>query len=133
MSAHGRHDHHRWVVPKVLIVDDSAHFRAAAAELFAARGLEVFGLAADGTQAGELTTCRQPDGALIDVNLSDADGFTVAAELAAACPRIVIVMTSANVDRVSLDLLRDSGASAFVSKDELAGQDLLALFNPEGT
>jgi len=119
-------------VPKVLIVDDSAHFRAAAAELLAAHGLEVFGLAADGSEADELTARSRPDGALIDVNLSGADGFAVAAALAAACPRVVIVMTSANIDRVSRDLLGASGAKAFVSKDELAQQDLAALFSPAG-
>ena len=117
----------------MLIVDDSARFRAAAAELLADRGLEVFGLAADATEASELSVDACPDGALIDVNLSDVDGFTVAAAIAAACPLAVIVMTSANVDRVSPDLLRTAGASAFVSKDELAGQDLVALFNPAST
>jgi CheY-like chemotaxis protein len=125
--------HSRGVVAKVLIVDDSAHFRAAAAELLADRGLEVFGLAADGVQATELINPASPDGALIDINLAGPDGFTIASALAAACPRVRIVMTSANVDRVSDELLRASGAAAFVPKDELASIDLAELFSPAGT
>jgi DNA-binding NarL/FixJ family response regulator len=121
------------VLARVLIVDDSAQFRAAAAELLADRGLEVFGLAADGVEATELINSGIPDGALIDINLAGPDGFTIASALAAACPRLRIVMTSANVDRISNELLRASGAAAFVSKDDLTSADLAGLFSPAGT
>jgi CheY-like chemotaxis protein len=123
--------HHLTVMARLLIVDDSAHFRAVAAELLTDRGLEVVGLAADGAQATELIDAVRPDGALIDINLGGPDGFSVAAALAAACPRARIVMTSANVDCVSDELLRVSGAAAFVTKDELTSTDLAGLFNPE--
>jgi two-component system, NarL family, response regulator DesR len=119
-------------VAKVLVVDDSERFRAAAAELLADRGLELFGLAADAAQASELTSGGCPDAALIDINLSGSDGFAVAAALAATCPLAIIVMTSANVDCVSVELLRASGVRAFVSKDELASADLASLFSPAG-
>jgi DNA-binding NarL/FixJ family response regulator len=120
------------VLARVLIVDDSAQFRAAAAELLADRGLEVFGLAADGVEAAELINSGSPDGALIDINLAGPDGFTIASALVAACPEVRIVMMSANVDRISNELLQASGASAFVSKDELTSADLAALFSPAG-
>jgi hypothetical protein len=42
-------------------------------------------------------------------------------------------MTSANVDRISNELLRASGAAAFVSKDDLTSADLAGLFSPAGT
>jgi CheY-like chemotaxis protein len=126
-------EHHLNVVARILIVDDSAEFRAAAAELFAHRGFEVFGLAADGARASELINAACPDGALIDINLAGPDGFTVATALAAACPRARIVMTSANIDCVSAESLRAFGAAAFVSKDELTSTDLTQLFSPAGT
>jgi CheY-like chemotaxis protein len=121
------------VAARVLIVDDCPRFHAAATELLTDRGLAVCGLAADGDQAIELTTVGCPDGILLDINLSGPDGFTVAAALARACPSARIVLTSANVDRVPDELLRTSGAVAFISKDQLTDSDLRALFTPAGT
>jgi DNA-binding NarL/FixJ family response regulator len=132
LSGAPRDAHHARVVARVLIVDDCAQFRVAVAELLTAHGLEVFGLAADGAEAIELTADACPDGILLDINLRGPDGFTVAAELAARCPSARIVLTSANVEGVANELLRASGASAFVAKDDLSGSDLTALFTPAG-
>lgn len=115
---------------KVLIVDDCARFRAVASELLTDRGLEVFGLAAGGDQAIELVAGACPDGILLDVNLPGPDGFTVAAVLAVACPSARIVLTSADADHVSDELVRTSGAIAFVAKDQLASSDLQTLLSP---
>lgn len=127
------HQHSLLVAASVLIVDDSERFRAVAAELVAVRGLEVFGLAADAAQATALTTSACPDGVLLDINLCEADGFTVAAALGRRCPTARIVLTSANFDRLSAELLRACGASAYVSKDKLFTADLVGLFSPAST
>src|SRR3954465_5650798 len=62
----------------VLIVDDHPTFRATARMLLGAEGYDVVGEAPDGTSgiaaAGEL----HPDLVLLDVNLPDLDGFSVA-------------------------------------------------------
>jgi two-component system invasion response regulator UvrY len=131
VSAAGN-QHSLLVAARVLIVDDSERFRAVAAELVAVQGLEVFGLAADAEQASALTSSESPDGVLLDIHLCDADGFTVAAMLARRCPTARIVLTSANFDRLSVDLVRACGATAYVSKDELFTADLSALFTPAG-
>lgn len=113
----------------VLIVDDSAQFRDAAAELLAELGIEVLAAAADANQALAAADGR-PDGILLDVNLPGQDGFAVAKVLAAAWPGVRIVLTSASVDHVPDDLLRASAAIAFVPKESLAGTDLGELFTP---
>jgi CheY-like chemotaxis protein len=120
-------------MPGVLIVDDSPHFRAAAAYLLAERGFDVLTMAADGNQALAAVADAQPDGILVDINLPGPDGFAVAASLAAVCPGVRIVLTSANVADVSPELLRASAAVAFVPKEELAVADLGRLFTPAGT
>jgi CheY-like chemotaxis protein len=115
-------------VQRILIVEDDPRFRAAAAELLADRGYEDITTAADGEQALAAAGGECPDGILLDINLPGADGFTVAASLAAACPGVRIVLTSAEVDRVSTEVLRTCAAVAFVPKVELASTDFAALF-----
>jgi CheY-like chemotaxis protein len=113
---------------RILVVDDSPRFRAAAAELLAARGLELFGVAADGPQALAAVAGTCPTGILLDVNLPGSDGFTVAAALAAACPVARIVLTSTDADCAPPQVMATSPAVAFVPKQELATADLRALF-----
>jgi DNA-binding NarL/FixJ family response regulator len=122
----------RNVPNKILIVDDDPRFRAAAAELLAARGFEVVAVAADGEQALAAAADDCPDGILLDINLPGADGFTVAASLAAACPRARIVLTSAAMGEVPARVLTECAATAFVPKDELALADLRTLLRPAG-
>jgi CheY-like chemotaxis protein len=120
--------HDRHVGYLILIVDDSPRFRAAAVEMFAACGFELFDVAADGPQALAAAAARCPDGILLDVNLPGPDGFAVAASLAAACPMAKIVLTSTDADCAPPQVMAASAAVAFVPKQELADTDLRALF-----
>ncbi|HEY7263030.1 MAG TPA: response regulator [Trebonia sp.] len=116
---------------RILIVDDSPQFRAAALELLSMRGFELLGVATDGKQALAAVADGCPDGILLDINLPGSDGFTVSAALAALCPAARIVLTSAEVSHVPAETLRTCAATAFVPKEELAATDLSALFGPE--
>jgi CheY-like chemotaxis protein len=118
------------VALRVLIVDDSPQFRAAAAELLAVRGFDVLAAAADADEALAAAEIACPDGILLDINLGATDGFTVALALAAACPATRIVLTSANVAHVPQELLRRCAATAFVPKEDLAVADLGLMFTP---
>jgi DNA-binding NarL/FixJ family response regulator len=115
------------------VVDDSPQFRDVAAVLLAERGLTLLGQAADANQALHAATEACPDGILLDIGLPEADGFAAATSLAALCPGVRIVLTSATFTGVPEQLLRECAAIAFVPKDELAGADLGALFTPGGT
>jgi CheY-like chemotaxis protein len=119
------------VTNRILIVDDDPKFRAAAAELLAERGFEVVA-AADGKQALAAVADSCPDGILLDINLPGADGFTVAASLAIACPAARIVLTSAAMGDIPARVLADCAATAFVPKDGLATADLRTLLRPGG-
>jgi two-component system response regulator DesR len=121
------------VAVTVLIVDDSSEFRAAISELFDDRGLVIIAAVATPQEALKLASRRCPDGILVDLDLSGADGIAVATTLGAACPNATIVLTSATVGYLPDSLIRTSAAAAFVSKDALAGADLDALFKPADT
>ena len=81
---------------RVLVVDDSVSFLAAATEVVvASEGFELEGIAATGEEGVELARLRQPDLALIDLNMPGIDGRETAARMAAESPGTVIVLMTA--------------------------------------
>ena len=120
------------VARRILVVDDSGAFRRTARTLLALRGYELLATARDGRAAIEAASRDCPDGVLLDVNLPDWDGFAVARALAAVCPAVRIVLTSADVEDVPAAQLARCQAAAFVPKDELAVVDLTRWFGPDG-
>jgi DNA-binding NarL/FixJ family response regulator len=112
----------------VLIVDDHAGFRASARRTLEADGYRVVGEATDGRSAIAAVRRLRPDVVLLDVNLPDADGFHVAAELSRAGDGgPAIVLTSSHDPEDFGDSLPASSAAGFVPKDKLCGAALAAL------
>ena len=113
----------------VLVVDDSAPFRATARALLEARGYRVVGAVAGGGEALAAVEALQPDAVLLDVNLPDADGIAVAGRMAGAGgPAVGLVSTldgaapPAAVER--------AGARGFLPKADLTSPHLLELLGP---
>jgi DNA-binding NarL/FixJ family response regulator len=107
----------------VLVVDDSAAFRATAQVLLKARGYEVVGAAGDLASARAAAAELRPDCVLLDVNLPDGDGVTMAGAFEAD---VVLVST---LD-LGGDIVQRSGARGFVPKAELASALLVELLGP---
>src|SRR3954468_17460825 len=105
----------------VLIVDDDAQFRGVAAELLADRHYRVIGEAGSAGDGLALAEELRPDAVLVDVNLPDSDGLSVAARVSVnGGPRVLLASTDAGAtDR----LVRGSGATGFVSKAALTNVD----------
>jgi two-component system response regulator EvgA len=115
------------VVATILIVDDHPSFRATARAILEADGFEVVGEAEDGTSALEAIHRLRPDIVLLDVQLPDMDGFTVATTLGANGYMPTIVLTSSR-DAVDFGpLVGACGARGFVPKGELSGAALHAV------
>ena len=107
----------------VLIIDDDPQFRRAASELLAARGYRVIGAAGTVEEGLALAAALLPDAVLLDVNLPDGDGLSVAAHLSAdGGPRVLL--TSTDSAAATARLVRGSGAVGFLAKTELAGAAL---------
>jgi CheY-like chemotaxis protein len=103
----------------VLIVDDDARFRQVAAELLADRGYRVVGEAGSAAEGLTLAEELRPDAVLVDVNLPDGDGLSVAERLVTdSAPRVLL--TSADASATTDRLVRLSGAAGFVPKTDLA-------------
>ena len=81
---------------RVLVVDDSAEFLAAAtAVILAADGFAPAGVARSGEEGAELARLSRPDLALVDLNMPGIDGNETAARLATESPDTVTVLMTA--------------------------------------
>jgi CheY-like chemotaxis protein len=111
----------------VLIVDDHEGFRIAARSLLEAEGFTIVGEAADGRDALTEVERLRPDVVLLDIQLPDIDGFTVADRLAttASAPEVVLISSR---DAVTYGArLTNAAARGFLAKRELSGAALARL------
>jgi DNA-binding NarL/FixJ family response regulator len=111
-----------------LIVDDSVEFLEAARSLLEREGVAVLGVAqtsADALRAfGEL----QPQVVLVDIDLGEESGFTVADRIADAGPTSVIIISTHAEDDFA-ELIAESPALGFISKSELSAHAINELLH----
>jgi DNA-binding NarL/FixJ family response regulator len=109
---------------RLLIVDDSNQFRAAARALLAREGLDVVGTASTGAEAIESARELRPDVALVDIDLGDESGIDVARELTrvAGSESVRVVLISAYPEEDWRDLIHGSPAVGFLSKSRLSAR-----------
>lgn len=110
----------------VLIVDDQALFRRAAASVVRATpGFEVVGEAESGEEAVELAATLGPALVLMDINMAGINGIEATRRITAEHPRMrVVLLSTYQVEDLPSDA-RTSGMAAYVNKDEF-GPDVLA-------
>lgn len=112
----------------MLIVDDHEVFRGTARLLLEAEGFVVVGEAADGASAlGEADRLR-PDVVVLDVQLPDMTGFEVSRRLLTDGLVGRVVLVSSRHASEYGELIDESGAIGFISKDELSGSRLADVF-----
>jgi len=108
------------VTATVLIVDDHPVFRSDAKELLRAAGYDVIGEAEDAAGAISETRRLAPDVVLLDIQLPDGDGFSVAAEIAQTenAPQVVLISSREAADYGSR--IRETVAAGFIHKPDLS-------------
>ena len=106
---------------RVLVVDDQAPFRRAAqAVLMMTDGFDSIAEAESGEAAVEAAADLHPDLVLMDINLGGINGIEATRRIMAAHPETVVILLSTyNADDLPADA-RDSGAIAYVHKEEFA-------------
>jgi DNA-binding NarL/FixJ family response regulator len=117
------------VVGNVLVVDDDPGFRSLAVRLLERTGLRVTGEADTVKRAREVVHEVRPTFVLLDVSLPDGDGVALAGELTELPWRPRVVLISSDRDAASAAALDQSGAAAFIPKDELTDNTLRIAFS----
>ena len=109
----------------VLIVDDQAPFRrAAAAVVRVTGGFEVAGEAESGEEAVELAEALAPQLVLMDINMGGISGIEATRRIVGTAPDVVVVLLSTyQADDLPADATT-SGAVAYVNKEEFGPQVL---------
>jgi DNA-binding NarL/FixJ family response regulator len=110
-----------------LVVDDDPEFRKLAARLLAASGLHVVGEAGSVAEALTAADLLKPSAFLVDVELPDGDGVTLARELTVLAWGPRVVLTSVNADATTAQEAESAGAHAFVHKADLLDAPLAQL------
>jgi DNA-binding NarL/FixJ family response regulator len=105
---------------RVLIVDDHAGFRAHARRLLECEGYRVVGEAEDCASALAAARRLEPELALVDVHLPDADGFDLTVRLADLAAPPAVVLTSSRDGRDLEACVAECGARGFVPKADLS-------------
>jgi DNA-binding NarL/FixJ family response regulator len=114
---------------RILIVDDSAGFRAQAHALLEAAGYDIVGEAADGMSGVRAAQVLTPDTVILDVQLPDISGFEVARLIhERPDPPAIILISSRDASDYGAGIDR-SGARGFISKADLSARALETLLD----
>jgi DNA-binding NarL/FixJ family response regulator len=119
------------VIQSVLVVDDDPEFRKLAIRLLAASGLTVVGEADSVAAALSAAGRIEPSAFLVDIELPDGDGLTLARELAALPWRPRVVLTSIDGEITTANEAWNAGALAFVNKADLPNAPIARLLGGE--
>jgi DNA-binding NarL/FixJ family response regulator len=114
------------MVKRVLIVDDHQPFRAVARQLLEAAGYVVSGEAADGAEALAAVAAQAPDAVLLDVQLPDSDGFSVATALTGEGGPVVVLVSTREAEDYGRRIAA-CGARGFIAKGQLSAAAFAAL------
>jgi DNA-binding NarL/FixJ family response regulator len=107
----------------VLIVDDHRMFSDSLTRLLEDEpGIRVLGTAMRGSEAVKLADATRPNVILIDFELPDVEGSSLAAELKARDPGVNVVMVTASTDDKTLLAAVNAGCCGFITKDRAAGE-----------
>lgn len=111
----------------VLIVDDSASFRAAARGLLEDEGFICSGEATEGGEALRAVERVRPDVVLLDIALPGDDGIEVAERMASLDSPPAVVLISSRPAAVYGQRLVEAPVRGFLAKHELSAGALAAL------
>jgi DNA-binding NarL/FixJ family response regulator len=111
---------------RVLIVDDHGPFREIARAVLEGAGYVVTGEAADAAEAFAAVAAQAPDAVLLDVQLPDHDGFSVATALTSSGGPAVVLISSRDAEDYG-ERIESCGARGFIPKSRLSAASFAAL------
>ena len=116
-------------VLNVVVVDDHAGFRNLARKLLEQVGYRVVGEAATAAAAVQAVRRLKPDVVLLDIQLPDRDGLSVASELTSGPAAPTVLLVSARDASDFGPRLDSCGAIGFIAKADLTVESLSSLLH----
>ena len=114
----------------VLITDDERLFTEALEAILSTDGrIQVVGRAFDGRAAVDLARSHRPDVVLMDIAMPVMDGIEATREIRAELPETQVVVLSGSAASHDVSRARTAGATAYVTKDRIAGELLRAILD----
>jgi DNA-binding NarL/FixJ family response regulator len=114
---------------RLLIVDDNASFLEAARGLLEREGFTVVGTASDSATALALAQARQPEVVLVDVDLAEESGMTLAHALVDADAALQVIMISAYPEEDLPGIAEQAPARGFIGKSDLSRTQIERLLS----
>lgn len=115
---------------RILLVDDSPHFLAAARDfLHMQDSFRVIATAMDGSEAVKQSRRLEPDVILLDLNLADKSGLDLIPIFKQYMPHTKIIVLTIMQDEPYRVAAMQAGADAFVSKNEMSKTLVSNIFN----
>lgn len=102
---------------KVLIADDILETRRGTRLMLAIHpGVEVVAIAHNGQQAVELAQQRQPDIAIMDINMPELNGIAAMQQIKQNLPQTVFIIVSSDEDAITKKAAAEAGALEYLQK-----------------
>jgi DNA-binding NarL/FixJ family response regulator len=118
-------------VTRVLVVEDQQTLAGALQIAIDAQpDMDCMGAVRTAEEAVALAVASHPDTVLMDIRLSGADGIEATRQIKAACPRVRILILTADATPARLAAAAAAGASGFLAKDSPFPNVLAAIRAP---
>jgi DNA-binding NarL/FixJ family response regulator len=108
----------------VLIADDNPGVVKALGRMLSFE-CDVVGIVGDGREVADAAARLQPVVAVVDLNLPNVSGLEVCRQITEADPRAKVIMITAMIDDGIRQAALMAGASRFVEKSAVAGDELI--------
>jgi DNA-binding NarL/FixJ family response regulator len=118
-------------VTRVLVVEDQQTLAGALQIAIDAQpDMDCVGAVRTAEEAVALAVASHPDTVLMDIRLSGADGIEATRQIKAACPRVRVLILTADATPARLAAAAAVGASGFLAKDSPFPTVLAAIRAP---
>jgi DNA-binding NarL/FixJ family response regulator len=105
---------------KILIADDHPVMRLGLSHLIKNEpGMQVVGIAANGTEAIQIAKTTHPDLIILDIDMPEMDGLSLAHHLKEELPQLKIVIFTAYHNEEAFNKAIDVGVQGFISKENV--------------